>query len=345
MTTAKQSTLGTVSVAAIRQYLRAADHLGIATAPLLQQAGLDPQNFQSDEGRIDGSRFQNFIRLLCNASDNPILGLETGDFVQPGSYSVLGYITMSCSTLGEAIQRIAPYEKLVGDMGLTQVLVSGDELNLIWQCGYPDPVVRPQLIDNVISSWIHYARWLADDRDTAPMAVHLERRSPGAEYTHAYAERWRCPVEFNAADNRIIAHKDLLDIPLRQPDPGLRRTLEAHAQTQMAGMEDQAALMTRVREAIRQQLVQGVSRQDIVAENLRMTRRTLQRKLSLEGTSYQALLDDVRQSIAEDYLANTTLPIPDIALRLGFSETTSFHRQFKARVGVTPGDYRQKGQP
>lgn len=113
----------------------------------------------------------------------------------------------------------------------------------------------------------------------------------------------------------------------------------------MAGMEDQAALMTRVREAIRQQLVQGVSRQDIVAENLRMTRRTLQRKLSLEGTSYQALLDDVRQSIAEDYLANTTLPIPDIALRLGFSETTSFHRQFKARVGVTPGDYRQKGQP
>ncbi|ROU01707.1 AraC family transcriptional regulator [Marinobacter sp. R17] len=332
--------LGTASIAALRQYVRAAGHKGIDTTPLLTRAGLDLSSGHSDDERIDGERFQRFIRLLVEATDNPILGLETGDFVQPGSYTVLGYITMSCATLGEAIQYIIPYEKLVGDMGLTRFLLDGDRMHLIWQCAYNDPWVRPQMIDNVIASWIQYARWLSDDADTSPEAVHLERRSPGAALESAYRERWGCPVVFEAADNRVIASRTLLERPLRQPDPGLRRTLEAHARSQMAAITADTALLTRVREAIRQQLLQGVSRQDIVAGQLHMTARTLQRKLSQEGSSYQSLLDEVRQSLAEDFLCHTRMAIPDIALRLGFSEPASFHRRFKRNTGVTPGDYR-----
>lgn len=57
--------------------------------------------------------------------------------------------------------------------------------------------------------------------------------------------------------------------------------------------------------------------------------------------SYQKLLDEVRQQMAEDYLRNTEMSIPDIAFRLGYSETTSFHRKFKAVMGQTPGDFRK----
>lgn len=342
MTTA--SSLGTASIAALRQYVRAAEHGGIDTAPLLAQAGLTLTRSQSDDARIDGARFQHFIRLLADATANPLLGLETGDFVQPGSYSVLGYITMSCSTLGEAIQYIIPYEKLVGDMGITQFLVRGNEMHLIWQCAYTDPVVRPHMIDNVIASWITYARWLSDEPTTSPTAVHLERRWPGEEAAAAYRRRWGCPVHFDSKDNRVVAPQALLSVPLRQPDPGLRKTLEAHARTQMASMTEDTRLQTRAFNAIRQQLMEGVSRQDIVAQQLNMTSRTLQRKLSQEGSSYQALLTEVRQSLAEDFLANTALPIPEIALRLGFSETSSFHRTFKRNTGMTPGEYRQKEQ-
>ena len=78
----------------------------------------------------------------------------------------------------------------------------------------------------------------------------------------------------------------------------------------------------------------------MVAEDLGMTSRTLQRKLGQEGVSYQKLLDEVRQKMAEDYLRNSELAIPDIALRLGYSETTSFHRKFKAVTGKTPGEFR-----
>ncbi len=336
------NSLGTASVAALRQYVRAAESAGLDIPALFREAGLDPAVLDSDEGRIQGEQLQRFIRQLCEQTGNPLLGLETGDFVQPGSYSVLGYITMSCATLGEAIARIAPFEKLVGDMGITRLEDQGDQLRLVWQCAYTDPVVRPHLVDNVFASWIRYARWLADDDLAAPLSVSLARTSPGEAFESAYRSRWGCPVSFGAECDAVTIPRSLLSVPLRQPDPSLRKTLEAHAQTQLATLAKDTALVTRVKHSIQQQLRQGITRQDMVAEHLGMTSRTLQRRLSQEGVSYQALLDEVRQAMAEDLLANTALGIPEIGERLGYSESTSFHRKFKAATGMTPGAFRNR---
>lgn len=334
--------LGTASVAALRQYVRYADAKGIAVDPLFEKAGLKPEILDSDEGRIGGEQLQAFIHLLAEHTGNPVLGLETGDYVQPGSYSVLGYITMSCATLGEAVTRIAPYEKLVGDMGTTRLKMKGDCATLIWTCNFTDPVVWPQVVDNVFASWINYARWLADSTDATPLEVRLRRPSPGPEHEKAYALRWQCPVQFNAEEDSVTFAQTLLATRLRQPDPLLRKTLEAHALSQLALLDTDTDLTSKVKQSIQKQLAEGITRQDMVAEDLGMTSRTLQRKLSQEGVSYQKLLDEVRQQMAEDYLQNTDMSIPDIALRLGYSETTSFHRKFKAATGKTPGDFRRQ---
>lgn len=335
--------LGTASVAALRQYARAAESAGTDISALFTQTDLDPAILDSDEGRINGEQFQHFIHLLCKLTNNPILGLETGDFVQPGSYSVLGYITMSCATLGEAVARIAPFEKLVGDMGTTGLSMSQGSITLTWNCNYNDPVVRPQVVDNVFASWVNYARWLADDTAASPTSVRLKREPPGTELEQAYHTRWNCPVQFGADEDSVTLKQELLDTRLRQPDPMLRKTLEAHALTQLASLDTldtDTDLTSRVKHSIQQQLMHGITRQDMVAEALAITSRTLQRKLSQEGVSYQKLLDEVRQKMAEDYLLNSDLNIPDIALRLGYSETTSFHRKFKAVTGKTPGEFR-----
>ena len=334
--------LGTASVAALRQYVRYADAKGIAVDPLFEKAGLKPEILDSDEGRIDGEQLQAFIHLLAEHTGNPVLGLETGDYVQPGSYSVLGYITMSCATLGEAVTRIAPYEKLVGDMGTTRLKMKGDSATLIWTCNFTDSVVWPQVVDNVFASWINYARWLADSTDATPLEVRLKRPSPGPEHEKAYALRWQCPVQFDAEEDSVTFAQTLLATRLRQPDPLLRKTLEAHALSQLALLDTDTDLTSKVKQSIQKQLAEGITRQDMVAEDLGMTSRTLQRKLSQEGVSYQKLLVEVRQQMAEDYLQNTDMSIPDIALRLGYSETTSFHRKFKAATGKTPGDFRRQ---
>lgn len=335
--------LGSASIAAFKQFLRLAHARGIATEALLAHAGIDERLLADDTGRIAGTAFQRFLIDLAEQTQDPLLGLHCGDFVQPGSYSVLGYITMSCATLGEAVMRISTFEKLVGDMGVTRLTSEADGVMcLTWLCGYPDPRVRPHLTDNVFASWINYARWLADKTDAAPLSISLERECPDAALVQAYSDRWRCPVHFSAPQNQIRFARSLLTTPLRQPDPLLRQTLEQHAQTQMASLQDDSSsFVTRLRSLLHQHLNQGLTRQDLVAAQLGMTCRTLQRKLSQHRLSYQLLLDEARRSMAEALLRQTHLSIQDIALRLGFAESRSFQRSFKSWTQSTPGEFRQ----
>jgi AraC-like DNA-binding protein len=73
-----------------------------------------------------------------------------------------------------------------------------------------------------------------------------------------------------------------------------------------------------------------------MAKSLAMSDRTLNRKLKAQGTSYQVLLDDVRQELAVWYLRQTEMSVEAIAERLGYRDTSNFSRTCKRWFGVTP---------
>ena len=77
-----------------------------------------------------------------------------------------------------------------------------------------------------------------------------------------------------------------------------------------------------------------------MANTLHMSERTLNRKLKVHGTSYQMLLDDVRQELAVWYLRQTEMPVEAIAERLGYRDTSNFSRTCKRWFGVTPRSIR-----
>ena len=83
---------------------------------------------------------------------------------------------------------------------------------------------------------------------------------------------------------------------------------------------------------------------DDVASRLAMSRRTLIRKLKTEGTSYQELLDGVRQELAAWYLLETTIAVEQIAERLGYQDTSNFSRTFRRWFGMTPHAMRSGGK-
>jgi AraC-like DNA-binding protein len=78
---------------------------------------------------------------------------------------------------------------------------------------------------------------------------------------------------------------------------------------------------------------------DSVARQLVMSPRTLRRRLEAEGTSYRALVDEVRQALAEEMLATGALTVEDVAIRLGYAEASSFIYAFKRWKGTTPAAY------
>jgi AraC-like DNA-binding protein len=82
-----------------------------------------------------------------------------------------------------------------------------------------------------------------------------------------------------------------------------------------------------------------------VANYLAMTPRTLQRRLSADGTSFQAELDEVRNRVAIRYLEQTQMPLTNVSAMLGYADLAAFSRAFRRRNGVSPSGWRQKHQP
>ncbi|MFT5807245.1 MAG: AraC-like DNA-binding protein [Moritella dasanensis] len=332
--------LGSVSVPVVKQYIRYIETLAIDIPLLLSRSNIASTTLSQENERISGEQLQAFLANLIIATDDPLFGLKSGVFVEPSSYSVLGYITMTCATLEQALERIKPYEKLVGDMGVTSIDYQPQQVAINWHCAYSFEDVREQMVDNVFASWLTYARWLSGQA-LGPIAVHLQRADPSPEQRAYYQQVFACPVLFSQPTNRLILPREYLDIPLRQPDHCLLQTLELHAAGQVSALGDDHRFSIQVKDIIRILLAKGITRKDMVAGQLNMSERTLQRKLQQEQTSYQKLLDEARLSLAQQYLTETLLPVDDIAMQLGFSETRSFFRSFKGWTGQTPSVYRE----
>lgn len=331
--------LGYTSVPALLKYLRHAESLGLDLDVALQAAGLERSQLADNSQRLPSEAHERLLEYLCAHSNDPLFGLHSARFVQPGSWSVLGYITMNCANLGEAMGRIIPYEKLVGDMGVSRLEPGNDHIKLIWTCRHEAALIRRHMVENVLASWLLYARWIADTTGS-PKEVWFEHAQPDGTDIAEYEQLFGCPVRFEQPCSGLLVPLNLLGYPLRQADANLLRTLEEHALALMAELDDDEPLPLRVKNALRLLLKDGLPRKERVAERFEMTVRTLQRHLQQAGTSYQQILDELRQELAEHYLVHSELPIQDIAQYLGFTESRSFHRSFKGWTDQTPGEYR-----
>jgi AraC-like DNA-binding protein len=335
------SSLGYTSVPALLKYLRYAEHLDLDIDAALSAAQISAEQLRDNSQRMPSEAHERLLTHLIEVSHDPLFGLHAARFVQPGSWSVLGYITMNCATLGEAMSRVMPFEKLVGDMGVSRIEAADDHVKMIWSCRHQSPEIRRHMVENVLASWLLYARWIAD-MQRSPREVWLEHAQPTDSELSDYESVFGCPVKFKQSCNALLVPLEYLAAPLRQADANLLRTLEEHALTLMAGLDGDEPLPLRVKNALRLLLKDGLPRKERVAEKFNMTVRTLQRHLQLAGSSYQEILDQLRQELAEHYLLRSELAIQDIAHYLGFTESRSFHRSFKGWTGMTPGEFRER---
>jgi AraC-like DNA-binding protein len=336
--------LGFAGTPAALQYIKAAADYGLSASTILADNQIDPDLLNNDVKRITGTSFQNLIKYLIEKTQDPCFGLKSSRYVQAGSYSVFGYMVMNCKSLREAMIKTPIYEKLVGDMGVSEIItLDNGDTEMRWYCNYPDPVVRPHMISNVLGSWVNFARFLVDSPQDNPRQVNFEFSQPDGRSVLQYQAMFRCPIQFNAPYSCVIMDDKTLNQPMRQPDQQLLKTLENHADILMADISHEQPLPMQTRNVIRGLLLEGLPRKELVAKRLGLTERTLQRRLQQFDCSYQQILDEVRLDQAKNLLTQTELSIQDIASKLGFSEPRSFHRSFKSWLDMTPGEFREQG--
>ena len=145
-------------------------------------------------------------------------------------------------------------------------------------------------------------------------------------------------MRFNAELNTLRFPSHWLDQPVKGADPDVLRQLQVQADASV-----QPDLVDRLRRSLRLLLLNRVVSGDAVADMLAMHRRTLNRRLEAVGTTFRAVLDDVRHEAAVQLLESTELPLDDIADALGYAGVSPFTRAFRRRTGMPPGQWRRAG--
>lgn len=276
------------------------------------------------------------LDLIAAADPRPALGLAIGQRIQPRHAGVMGYLGLSCDTVGEALLRFGRYHRLVYDGNPIQLDMSPDEVRISWGIVHGRP---GQLADETaIAAFATLTRMLVD----APVsAQRVEFVNAPPDDITPYEEFFQCPVSFGHARTTVTFSADYLALPIRHRDPGLRTLLEQQADALLRTLPDNDEFEHALRQALVRALHRGEPTLENVAASLHMSPRTLQRRLADRDLLFHDLLEATRLALARDYLGNPNLSLTEIALLLGYSEQSAFTRAFRRWTGQTPRQARK----
>ena len=318
--------------------IEAARRAGIGAEALLAGTGLC-----DDQLRVPGARitYRAFLTMYRNLAAHP-LPADFGFMHQPfsiASYGMLGYAMMSCATLEQAIQIALKYYRTAGPLLDLSFEFDADGLVITTRNALDlDPRTLTLATEELFTPFPLLLELLVGE-PVAPRRVELGYPAP--PHRALYEQAFDAPVVFDAAQSRFLLDAAALAMPLVQADADSALMFERSCRELLQDIERHESLSNELRQLL---LASPGNLPDAAtaAARLHLGERTLRRRLADEGTTFQAILDEVRCRIATDYLTTTHLSTQEIAELLGFSEATNFRRAFLRWTRRSPASYRKQ---
>ena len=313
-----------------------ADYLrqqGLADAPLTRRLQAFPSNSRMT--------FRDWWQLLEDVQtllpEQPV-GLELGMSFQPSHLGVLGYLTLSCSNVAEALQRFERYQRLLHEGDRAQTLLQPDRVILRWSTDYGPST---QLSDEVlVVGLLRFLRMMTGRDDLIPLQVNFKLSPPQDLAPHQAL--FRCPLGFNQPHTELHFPLDYFALPVTNSDPGLKNLLDRQAQALLDVLPQEEAFTQALQDAIVRAIQGGEPALETVARDLALSPRTLHRRLAERQLVFKDLLQQTRLQLARQYLRERRLTLAEVALLLGYSEQSAFSRAFRQWTGQTPLQYQKQ---
>ncbi|MRW94044.1 helix-turn-helix domain-containing protein [Duganella sp. FT80W] len=322
----------------LQPLLEAAAQRGVTPQALEQAAGLAAGSLDPLPESLPADDYVRLLDIGATLADDPHFGLHVGQCVKLGTYTVYGLILLSCRDFGHVFEQTMRYEQLAHDLGRSAIDIDDDTAYYTWHSNYGSQ--HRHLADSVFAGIRVFSNWLAGITLPAHQLTLTHDGGPPElrdEYVRVLGDM---PV-FGAEANVASFNAMMLSWPVPNADVSLYPVLQQHAeQLLLQRAASQPSITHQVQAAIAASLSRGQVRLASVAEELKLTPRTLQRKLSESGATFQQLLDQVRFELAKDYLRRPELGLVDIAFLLGYQEQSAFNHAFKEWAGVNPGAWR-----
>lgn len=306
-------------------------------------AGLDQVVLDDPNVRLDGACMERTWEAGARLTGDADLGLHTAEVYNPGALHIVGYVVLSCGTAEAALDRLARYAALLND-GLRVRLVHGPkETRLVCDTvgGVDNYVARaPRQAMEAMAAGIVTTLKRLTPRHVTPARVTFRHPRPASVAEHRRI--LGTAVQFAATENAVAYRPSDLQSPILSANPALLAVFEGVAQRMAATLDRYGPLSRRVVALLGARVRGVIPGLEELSRALALSTRSLQRQLRAEGTSYRALVDEVRRELAVQHLARAGTTANEVAFLLGFSEPSAFTRAFKRWTGGPPSAVRSR---
>lgn len=327
-------------VYATRVLCEVAEERGVPTADVLAGTAIGPAELDDPTAMVSGlDEIRAVRRVLARLPDHTGIGIDVGSRFTLTHFGLFGFAVMSCGTLRELLDITMRYFALTMMHIDVDVFETADDCLVELSAGHLPADVRGFFIERdiagIIATTTSFALPVAEkyaDRVSAELAIDAHLLRPLLQLVPVH------DVAFGRAHNRLHFPRAMFDEPLPQADPHTLQTCMAQCDVLMQRSERRQGITALVRTKLFRDSGVFPTLPDI-ADELDIHPRTLRRRLAGEGTSFRALLNEARSTVAVDLLRNVGLSVEQVSKRLGYTEVSTFSHAFRRWYGVAPSAY------
>ena len=331
----KSSPTAATPIAFAQAIVQAYRARGMDPARALEQAQITPMQLRDFGARISSLQLETLSAAAMRELDDEALGWFSRRLPW-GSYGLLARASLSAPTLGLALARWCRHHALLTDDILLRLQAVGEHAQLVISERRDLGRLREFCLVTTLRNALGVSSWFIDSR--LPVLA-AEFPFPAPAHAAAYAVLFAGPTRFGAEHAAVQFDARYLALPVMRDEAAMRQMLHNALPLIVHQYRRDRLLVQSVRQLLAA-APEGAHNASSVASQLHMSTRTLHRQLQEEGTSLQALKDEVRQRRAMELLQRSNRPIKQVAEAVGFASEKSFMRAFKGWTGVSPAGFR-----
>ncbi|MBL8447001.1 MAG: AraC family transcriptional regulator [Zoogloeaceae bacterium] len=330
---------GTISIAFVHEALLAVRARGLDGDVLLVRAGISPALLDMPQARVSSASYGLLWHQIAVALDDEFFGMDRHP-MKVGSFTLLCHAIINSDTLERALRRALRFlrvvmDELAGDLEVRGALCRVRVVDL--PAGSGRPPARAFAYGTLLLMIHGLACWLVGRR------IPLDRasfRCPEPDFSGEWRVLFSPKLDFGQADTAIEFDSAYLTLPNLRNEAEMKRFLREAPANFLVKYRNSSSLTAKIRRHLRARAPTEWPDFPGLASRFHASESTLRRRLEDEGQSYRAILDDLRRDLAISLLLDTDRPVHEIAIELGFAESSAFHRAFKKWTGAPPGAYR-----
>jgi AraC-like DNA-binding protein len=313
---------------------------GVDPAGLLSEFDLVPGHFDEPENFIPVATAGRILGRCVERTGCEHFGLLVGQRAGLSALGAVGFLMQSAPDVRAALTALVHHLQ-VHDRGAIATLSEEGAYAILGYAILKGGVEHSdQVLDVALVVGLNVMRGLCG-QNWHPAQAHFAHQRPHDEapYRHVF----RASPRFNAEHTALVFPVRWLDRPMPSADPLLHRLMGERVRELESQMGED--LVGQLRRVLRTLVSSSECSLAVVAKRVGMHGRTLNRRLSAEGTSFLHLKEEVRYEVASQLLENTRTPANQIAMMLGYTDASSFTRAFRRWAGMGPAQWRSSRSP